>query len=152
MFISNLCNTLTKHHVPYAIVGGHAVALHGALRGTVDIDFVLRWNKKNLIAAEKALNSLGLESRLPVNAEDIFNFRDEYINNKNLIAWSFYHPKRLDEQVDIIITFDLGKKSVLTASTQEGDIHYLNKADLIKMKQASGREQDLADIQALEML
>ena len=125
MFINQLCDALDHYKIPYAIVGGHALALHGAVRGTVDIDFVLRWNKKNLIAAEQALASIGLESRLPLSAEDIFNFRDEYINNKNLIAWSFYNPARQDEQVDLLINFDLGKKSTLTANTESGKIKYL---------------------------
>jgi uncharacterized protein (DUF4415 family) len=30
MFIAHVTNALTTHGVPYAIVGGHAVALHGA--------------------------------------------------------------------------------------------------------------------------
>lgn len=152
MFITRLTNALTQHGVPYAIVGGHAVALHGALRGTVDIDFVIRWQQKHLLAAEHALNSIGLVSRLPITANDAFNFRDEYIQKRNLIGWSFYNPAHQDEQVDLLIHFDLGRKKVLTAHTTEGDIHYLNKKDLIAMKRASGRPQDLADIDALENL
>lgn len=152
MFISRLANALTAHGVPYAIVGGHAVALHGALRGTVDIDFVIRWQQKHLLAAEAALASIGLTSRLPITARDVFRFREEYIHNRNLLAWSFYNPAHQDQQVDLLIHFDLGRKRVVTAHTQEGDIHYLNKADLIAMKRASGRPQDLADIDALERL
>lgn len=152
MFITRLTQALQAHRVPYAIVGGHAVALHGALRGTVDIDVVIRWQKQHLLHAVEALHSLGLVSRLPITAEEVFNFRDEYIERRHLIAWSFYHPQHLDEQVDLLIHYDLGKRKVLTASTREGSIHYLNKADLIAMKQASGRPQDLADIEALEKL
>ena len=152
MFITRLTQALDAHQVPYAIVGGHAVALHGALRGTLDIDFIIRWQKKHLLNAEQALHSIGLVSRLPLSANDIFHFRDEYIQNRNLIAWSFYHPQRLDEQVGLLIHTDLGHKKVLSARTAEGDIHYLNKADLIAMKRASGRPQDLADIEALEKL
>lgn len=152
MFITRLTKALADYQVPYAIVGGHAVALHGALRGTLDIDFVIRWQKKHLVHAEQALHSIGLVSRLPVTAEDIFNFRDEYITERNLLAWSFYHPQRLDEQVDLLIHFDLGRKKILTATTDSGHIHYLNKADLVAMKKQSGRAQDLADIAALEKL
>jgi len=94
MFISCLALALNTHQIPYAIVGGHAVALHGALRGTVDIDFVIHWQKKHLLQAEKALHSIGLQSRLPITAEEVFHFRDEYIRNRNLIAWPFYNPQR----------------------------------------------------------
>jgi len=152
MFIYRLANTLEKYQIPYAIVGGHAVALHGALRGTVDIDFVINWNKKNLLQAEKALNSMGLISRLPIVGEDVFNFRNEYIEKRNLIAWSFYNPKQNDEQVVLLINFDLARKKVITAKLKEANIHYLNKKDLIAMKKQSGRQQDLADIEALEKL
>lgn len=152
MFITRLCNALKEHNVPYAIVGGHAVALHGAIRGTIDIDFVTRWNQANVSAAETALITLGLQSRLPLTANDIYHFRDEYIQNRNLTAWSFYNPTKLDEQVDLLIHFDLGKKKVLSTHVDNTDIHYLNKKDLIKMKQQSGRPQDLADIEALEKL
>jgi hypothetical protein len=152
MFIYRLVNALESHKIPYAIVGGYAVALHGALRGTIDIDFVIKWQQNNLLQAEKALKSIGLISRLPIDAEDVFNFRDEYIEKRNLIAWSFHNPSHNDEQVDLLINFDLGKKKVLTAKLREAKIHYLNKKDLIAMKKQSGRQQDLADIDALEKL
>jgi len=152
MFITRLTRALDAHQVPYAIVGGHAVALHGALRGTLDIDFVIRWQKQHLLNAEKALHSLGLVSRLPITAEEVFAFRDEYVKRRNLLAWNFSHPQRQDEQVDVLINFDLGSKKVLCVRTTEGDIHYLNKKDLIAMKKHSGRPQDLADIEALERL
>jgi len=152
MFITRLTRALDAHQVPYAIVGGHAVALHGALRGTLDIDFVIRWQKQHLLNAEKALHSLGLVSRLPITAEEVFAFRDEYVKRRNLLVWNFSHPQRQDEQVDVLIDFDLGKKKVLSARTADGDIHYLNKKDLIAMKKHSGRPQDLADIEALERL
>lgn len=64
MFIHQVCRALEKASIPYAIVGGLAVALHGALRGTVDIDIVLKWSLINLQNAEKVLNELGLVPRL----------------------------------------------------------------------------------------
>lgn len=152
MFLTKLTNALDKHKVPYALVGGYAVALHGVVRGTVDIDFVIRWQKKHLLNACKALESIGLQSRLPLSAEDVFNFRDEYINNRNLLAWNFYNPKDQTEQVDLMINFDLGTKKTANATFDTNKIKVLNKKDLVAMKQASGRPQDLADIEALERL
>lgn len=43
MFLIELCQSLEQHNVRYALVGGYAVALHGAVRGTVDVDFVIEW-------------------------------------------------------------------------------------------------------------
>ncbi|MDH3977905.1 MAG: hypothetical protein OEU86_05265 [Gammaproteobacteria bacterium] len=151
-FLNRVCSALAAKDIPYAIVGGHAVALHGAVRGTVDIDIVLSWNLDTLLSTEQALNQLGLFSRLPVNATDIYQFRDEYINNRNLIGWNFYNPDNPVEQVDIIITYDLKTRKIDRIETTAGPIKLLNKQDLIAMKKKSGRPQDIADIDALKKL
>lgn len=152
MFIHKACSALQSANIPYAIVGGYAVALHGAIRGTVDVDIVIRWSLKNLVLTEKTLQSLGLVSRIPVNAENIFYFRDEYIQNRNLIAWNFYDPKNPANQIDIVINYDLSKKHVKSIKTNAGVIKILSLKDLIEMKKASGRPQDLEDCRALEEL
>ena len=152
MFIQKICNAFAKEKIPYAIVGGIAVALHGLPRGTFDLDLVIRWNEKNLIGMEAILKNYGLISRLPINAKDIFTFRDEYIENRNLIAWNFYNPEAQNEQVDLLINFDLGRKKTIIKKISNSELHVLNIKDLIKMKRAAGREQDLSDVQALETL
>jgi hypothetical protein len=98
------------------------------------------------------LKQLGMVSQLPIDAEQLFHFRDEYINNRQLIAWHFYHPKDLSKQVDLIITFDLSNKKTLTKNLLDGSVKILNKTDLIKMKEQSARPQDLEDIKALKQL
>ena len=152
MFLTELCQSLEKHGVRYALVGGYAVALHGAVRGTVDIDFVINWTLEQLKAVETCLHDLGLVSQLPIDAEQLFHFKDEYINNRQLIAWHFYHPKDLSKQVDLIITFDLSNKKTLTKTVGATTVRLLNKKDLITMKKQSARPQDLEDIKALKKL
>ncbi len=152
MFLNRVCNQLSKRRVPYALVGGHAVALHGAVRGTVDLDFVIRWSKTNLEKAVQALGECGLVSRSPIGAQDVYHFRDEYIRNRNLIAWNFYNPQAQAEQVDLLINYDLGEQKTKAIKTTGGSVKVLNIDDLIAMKRASGREQDLKDAQALEKL
>src|ERR1700722_19657761 len=110
MLIHNICSALDKAGVAYAIVGGYAVALHGAIRGTVDVDVVVQWSLKNLQDTEKAFKQIGLVSLIPITAETLFHFRDEYIQNRNLIAWNFYDPSNPLNQVDIIINYDLKNK------------------------------------------
>ncbi len=150
--LGKICAALREAGVRYAIVGGHAVALHGAIRGTVDIDIVLTWNKKSLAAAEKALNEIGLVSRLPISANDVFNFRTEYVENRNLVAWNFYNPADLSEQVDIIITYDLKGKRTKRINLTDGPIQVLSIKELIDMKRQSSRPQDIEDVAALEKL
>ena len=150
--LARICNALQRAGVRYAVVGGHAVALHGAVRGTVDIDIVLSWTQRSLIAAEKALTGIGLVSRLPITANDILEFRNEYVQNRNLVAWNFYNPADLSEQVDIIITYDLKGKRRKRVDLENTSIHILSKPDLIEMKRESGRPQDKEDVLALESL
>ena len=151
-FLEKVCAALNKQHVEFAIVGGYAVAMHGAVRGTLDIDFVVKWHLKTLSSAEESLKQLGLVSRLPLQASDIYHFRKEYIENRNLIAWNFYNPNNLAEQVDIIINFDLASATVKKMKVGSTIIPVLDIKPLIKMKTKSGREQDLLDIDALERL
>ena len=151
-FLSRVCRSLAGEQVRYAVVGGHAVALHGAVRGTVDIDIALTWDLRSLQAAERALAEMGLVSRLPVGAADVFQFRDEYVRNRNLVAWNFYNPGNLTEQVDIVITYDLKGKKRHRIDTADGPVYILSRIDLIAMKRASARPQDLQDADALERL
>ncbi len=55
MFLINLVKKLNKNKLPYALVGGHAVAFHGAVRGTMDVDLVLKWSLKTLEDTETLL-------------------------------------------------------------------------------------------------
>ena len=150
--LERICGSLSQAGVRYAIVGGHAVALHGAVRGTVDIDLAIAWNRKTLVAAEKALNEVGLVSRLPLTADDIFDFRKEYIENRNLIAWNFYNPHDFSEQVDIVITYDLKGKWTKRIQLSNGPVQILALKELIKKKRKSTRPQDIEDVHALERL
>jgi len=152
MFIESVIQTLVDKGVKYAIVGGYAVALHGAIRGTIDIDLVVTISKTQFRATEQALLAIGLQPRLPVNADQIFEFREEYIRNKNLIAWSFYNAANPLEVVDILITHDL--KTIRTISKKLGQLtlKVASIPDLIAMKKQAGRPQDIEDIKALEKL
>lgn len=152
MFIERVTRSLHEHGASFAVVGGYAVALHGAVRGTVDLDLVLAWNRDNLQKAVDALQSLGLRSHLPIDVETVFSQRDALVRDKNLIAWNFYNPQTLAEQVDLIIDFDMAGCAIKNISVGQVTIPVLGLDDLISMKEKSGRPQDLADIAALRNL
>lgn len=151
-FLAKVCDALAQVGLRYAVGGGHAVALHGAVRGTVDIDVAIPWDRKSLERAERALTGLGLVSRLPVTAADVFHFRDEYVRNRNLMAWNFYRPENAAEQVNIVITYDLRGKRRQRVDTADGPVHILSRRDLVAMKRAAGRAQDIEEADALERL
>ncbi len=152
MFLLDVCQALDDSEVNYAVVGGYAVALHGAVRGTVDIDLIVKWQKQQLIQLEEAMQNLGLVSRLPVDAETMYAFRDEYTNNRNLIAWNFYHPNDASKQIDVIINYELKRQPLIEKKINAQNIKILNRKDLILMKQAANRPQDIEDIKALKSI
>ena len=151
-FLQRVCTALDDAGVAYALVGGQAVALQGVLRGTMDVDVVLRWQRHIVESAEAALHKLGLVSQLPITAADVVAHREEYVEQRNLIAWNFYNPHTPMEQVDIIINYDLADKEVDRIALSDSTVAVLSVPALIEMKRASGRRQDLEDAQALEKL
>jgi hypothetical protein len=152
MFLLKVVQVLGESRIPYAVVGGYAVALHGAVRGTVDLDLVLGHSEEIFRRAEKALNSMGLFSRLPVRASEVFRFRDEYIRNRGLTAWTFVNPEKPSEIVDLILTHDLAGMKTRRMKVQGRTVRVASIDDLIRMKAGTGRPQDDEDIRALRSL
>lgn len=152
MFVKKLIKAFDAGKLDYALVGGYAVVAHGAIRGTVDIDIILKNTKKDFILAEKILKKLGLVSKLPVSAAEVFEFRREYIKNRNLIAWSFVNADNPIEMVDIIITHDLRKMKKKLIPLGGIKVKILDIQDLIKMKSSTRRKQDKEDVKALKKI
>ena len=152
MFIVRVVEAFDRSRVPYAIVGGYAVALHGAVRGTVDLDLVIRLKAADFRKTEILLLGLGLRPRLPVTASEVFQFRDEYIRNRNMRAWTFVNPERPSEVVDVILTEDLSRMKIVKVEVQGQVLRLASIADLIRMKQGTGRPQDEEDVKALRRL
>lgn len=149
MKLKKLIKALKNDKINYMIVGGYAVNFHGYSRNTVDIDLVIKFTLSNLRKIEIILNEMGMISRLPIDAVSIFNFRDEYIKNRNLMAWNFYSENDPTEQVDILITHDVSDFKSEKFRVGQLDIKVISKDDLIKMKKKSGRKKDLLDIEEL---
>lgn len=150
MFLIKVVEALDKHKVSYAIAGGYGLILQGFQRGTVDIDLVLSIQERNFERAEKALKDIGLQSRLPLLAADVVKYRLEYIQNRNLIAWSFVNPSNPAEMVDLILVEDLDDLESEQKKVYQTSVRVLTKKSLIIMKEKSGRPQDLEDIKFLK--
>ena len=88
-------------------------------------------------------------SRLPIDAVSLFKFREEYIKNRDLIAWNFYNESNPTDQVDILITHDVGDFKAEKFLVGDLEVKVISKEDLIQMKKASGRDKDLLDIKEL---
>jgi hypothetical protein len=87
-----------------------------------------------------------------VSGEDVFNFRGEYIKNKNMIAWNLTNPNNPAEAVDIIITEDLKQYKSKKIKIDNQNIKVISIEGLIKIKEKSSRPQDIEDVKALRRI
>ncbi len=146
MFLYEITDEFERQKLKYAIVGGYALAIHGIVRATMDVDIVLHLLQSQFELAELALKKLGLTSRLPIRAQDVIKLRKEYIENRNLIAWSFVDFQNPSRQVDILITKELSDLKPVKIKVGNRKINVASLEDLLKMKQEAGRDQDLIDV------
>lgn len=134
---------LNKHKVEYLLIGGFAVALHGYIRNTVDIDFWINKSKTNAAKMVLVLKDFGFTS-LQLTASDF--------EKEDVIIQLGYPPHR----IDILTTpegvnFDECYPKRLTVKTSDGiAISYIDLENLKKNKRAAGRSQDIADIDHLK--
>lgn len=149
MLILDLITTLTEENVDYALVGGYALGFHGIVRATMDIDLVVNVGKNELEKVEKALRKMGLTSRLPLHAFEIAAFREEYIRERNLIAWSFIDLTEQTRQVDVLLTHSLKELDVQKIKWHGKTVKVASLRTLLKMKLAAGRPQDMIDVEKI---
>lgn len=150
MLFYELIDKFNEKNLEYAVVGGYALALHGIVRATMNVDFVLHLRLPDYQLVESSLAELGLQSRHPLSAEDIIKMRLEYIERRNLLAWSFVDYKNPTRQVDILLTKDLRKIKVEIISVAGRKVSVASLSELLKMKSETGRPQDLIDVQLIQ--
>jgi hypothetical protein len=154
----DLLRVLSDHHVEFVLIGGFAVALHGHVRATKDIDIVPERSRENLTRLWNALDEL---EAMPAELDD---FRPEEMpvsfSLDGLIEgggnWVLYtRLGRVDVMQSVTGVEDYGELrsgAVRVDGTEVG--HPLWVAgidDLISMKEAAGRDIDRFDITALRM-
>jgi len=133
---------LNIHQVEYMVVGAHALAFHGRPRHTGDLDI---WIKPSLANAQKmvdVLKDFGFDS-LGLTKEDFLK--------ENYVTQLGYPPLRIDILNAISgVNFDEAFKGRILGENEDLTISFINIADFIANKQASGRAKDLGDIDALK--
>ena len=156
MYYFAILEGLYKSKVRYLIVGGLSVNLYGVPRITQDIDIVVAMSKENILKITSLLKGLDYIPRLPVNPDDLANHDKvkDWIENKNLKAFSFYHTYNPYKVVDIVLVHPLDfEKSFIDRTVKKAkgiDVYLASVDDIIKMKEFSGRTQDLSDIEMLK--
>ncbi len=152
MFLIEVSRAFQAAGVEFALAGGHAVAFHGAPRGTFDLDFVLLRDVENYQRAFEALKGLGLKSSIPVSVSEVFDNLDSYIRDRNLLAWNFVNPSNPIQSVDLLIFKDLSKLEFEKEVVGGVFVPILTRESLVSMKKESGRSQDIEDVRVLESI
>jgi len=142
----------------YLVVGGLAVNFHGIPRMTYDIDIMIRMSEPNIIKLVNQLQEWGYRPRVPVNPLDLARpeQRQQWLETKGMKAFSFYHDQYAIAEIDIVfyspIPYDDLKRNAVNFDLSGVPIPTVGIEDLIRLKSAAGRKQDLADVENLKKL
>jgi hypothetical protein len=137
----DLLELLNKHQVEFLLVGGYALAFHGAPRYTGDMDIFIHVSSQNAARIMAALKEFGFGS-VGLTADDFMK--------ENIIVQLGVPPVRVD-----IVTSLTGISWEHAYSNREqgkyGDVSvfYIGRNQFISNKKATGRKKDLADLEAL---
>ncbi|MDP9301503.1 MAG: hypothetical protein M3P43_11520 [Actinomycetota bacterium] len=144
--------TLTEHGVQFVLIGGFAAALRGSPMITGDIDICYARDYANLQALAAALEKLGATLR---GAPPDVPFR---LDGATLKAGDHFTFWTIAGPVDCLGTpaGTDGFADLETSATEEDldglTVRVASIDDLIRMKQAAGRPQDLIAVEWLSAL
>ena len=158
MFYLDLFRQLEEKQVRYMLVGGLAMNLHGVPRMTMDVDIVVALDKDNLLAFIDAAKELRLKPVAPVNLEDLLDpgQRRAWSEEKGMIAFGLSSAQTNAPTVDILIDppldIDAALRRVEFRDIGNTRVALASIKDIISLKEKTGREQDMADIEHLRKL
>ena len=135
---------LNKNKVHYLIIGGFAFSFHAEPRFTKDIDIFIEMSSENAKKMIKTLEDFGFKNTKLKTTD--FLVADQIIQLGN-------SPLRIDIVTSIDgIDFSSAWGNRITGKYGDITANYISKPDLIKNKKASGRAQDIADIEKLQKI
>ncbi len=130
--------------VEYLLVGGQAVAMHGFPRFTKDADLWLRDEPQNIVRAEAALRAFGA----PQQTIDALGAAADLD-----VVWMGAPPVRIDLMKGVPGgDFDRAWSSKVEFEIAGVSLWVVGRSELVRLKRASGRPQDLVDATKLEEL
>jgi predicted nucleotidyltransferase len=156
--IEQVLAALNAAEVRYLVVGGVAVVLHGHLRTTADLDLVVALDPSNAGRAIRALEALGFVPRAPVPAAQFADAaaRAAWVADKGLTVFSLWSDQVAGLEVDLFVEapfdFDAAYARAVRVALDATTTTVVALDDLLVMKRAAGRPQDLSDAEALEAL
>ena len=138
----DLCQAFNREGVRYLLIGGFAVILHGFVRSTKDVDFLVDPGEENIRAVKRAM------STLPDNAASLL--ADDEVQK--------YQVVRIADEfvVDLLaaacgVTYSEASRGGIQIFKVHGvDVPVASKELLIRMKDTI-RDSDAVDVRFLRM-
>ena len=149
---------LNKLKIDYLVIGGLAVNFHGVPRMTYDIDIMLLLRPENIKRLIDKLTGWGYRPKVPVNPMELADEakRNLWIEEKRMKAMNFYSEKSAIGEIDIVfdspIPYDELKSRAVMIELYGEKIPTISIRDLIELKEKSGREQDISDVEHLKRI
>lgn len=139
---SDLLSTFNAHGVEYLVVGAHALAAHGHVRATKDMDVWVRPSPENALRVLRGLVAFGAPLQDLTEAD---------LAAPGLIFQIGVPPVRIDVITSIDgVDFSAAWPDRLAANLGGVPVPVLSRHHLRANKKAAGRLQALADVEWLE--
>jgi hypothetical protein len=144
---------LARAGVPFVIIGGHAVNVHGYVRTTEDADLIFERSRASEAALLKVLESIHAcwisDERDPATGQErLVPVSPAYVRNEHLMMLTT--DLGFLDLYDYIPGFpDVPVADVFSDSIELDDLRFVSLRWLRKLKQAAGRHKDLDDLEHL---
>lgn len=146
---------LAGARIRFVVVGGLALVLHGLDRLTADVDLVIDLAAERVRDAVSALTVAGYRPLAPVDPLALADRaqRHEWQTTRNMQVFSFWDSTNTRPTIDVMlastIPFEELWSQAVVISIGGHEIRVACVEHLIRMKEAAGRPQDLADVERL---
>jgi hypothetical protein len=128
----------------YLLVGAHALAVHGVVRATGDLDIWVRPTAENAKKVWSALIAFGAPLQ---------DLTERDLATPDLIFQIGVAPYRIDVMTWIDgVTFDEAWTGRTSVRVDGQEIAVIGRDDLLRNKRSTGRLRDLADAEELEKI
>jgi hypothetical protein len=138
----DLLAEFNARRVEFLLVGAHALAAHGHVRATEDLDVWIRPEPANAKRVMEALRAFGAP---------LHDLTEKDLATPGLVFQIGVAPIRIDILTAIDgVEFAEAWPERYPAQFSDQPVHVLSRAHMIQNKRAAGRIQDLADVERLE--
>ena len=133
---------LNRSNAKYVIVGAYALAYHAKPRYTKDMDIFIEPTVENATAILQAIKDFGFRET-DLTPKDIVE--------EDKILQLGYEPIRIDILSSLSgCIFSEVWENRIKGKYGNTEVYFIRKDDLLKNKRASGRKQDIVDIDLLK--